>query len=89
MIHQCVGEPEIDKVQLEKNYADSLKRLTLRYRSGVISEREYNSLLDWERKNFESGGRLYAERLAKALTPNPKWLDSEINVSETKIESCY
>lgn len=63
----------IDKAQLEKNYADSLKRLTNRYRSGAISEREYNRLLERERKNFESGGRLYAERLAKALTPNPKW----------------
>lgn len=29
------------------------------------------------RKNFESGGRLYAERLAKALTPNPNGLDSK------------
>lgn len=59
--------------KLEKNYADSLKRLNNRYRSGAISEREYNRLLEWERKNFESGGRLYAERLAKALTPNPRW----------------
>lgn len=32
--------------QLEKNYADSLERLTNRYRSGSITEREYNRLLD-------------------------------------------
>lgn len=64
---------KIDKDQLEKNYADSLQRLTNRYRVGSITEREYNRLLDWERKNYESGGRLYAECLAKALTPNPKW----------------
>lgn len=64
---------KIDKDQLEKNYADSLQRLTNRYRVGSITEREYNRLLDWERKNYESGGRLYAERLAKALTPNPRW----------------
>lgn len=63
----------MEQSQLEKNYADSLKRLTNRYRSGMITEREYNRLLDWEKKNYESGGRLYAERLAKALTPNPKW----------------
>lgn len=62
-----------EQSRLEKNYADSLKRLTNRYRSGMITEREYNRLLNWERKNYESGGRLYAERLAKALTPNPKW----------------
>jgi hypothetical protein len=24
-------------------------------------------------KNYRAGGVLYAERLAKALTPNPKW----------------
>ena len=63
----------MDKQQLEKNYADNLKRLTNRDGSGVITEREYKRLLEWERKNFESGGRLYAERLAKALTPNPRW----------------
>lgn len=63
----------MEQSQLEKNYADSLRRLTNRYRSGSITEREYNRLLDWERKNYESGGRLYAERLAKALTPNLKW----------------
>lgn len=62
-----------EQSQLEKNYSDSLKRLTNRYRSGMITEREYNRLLNWERKNYESGGRLYAERLARALTPNPKW----------------
>lgn len=62
-----------EQSQLEKNYADSLKRLTNRYRSGMITEREYNRLLNWERKNYESGGRLYSERLARALTPNPKW----------------
>lgn len=65
------------QLQLEKNYADSLQRLTNRYRSGSITEREYNRLLDWERKNYESGGRLYVERLAKALTPNPKWFKKE------------
>lgn len=63
----------MEQSQLEKNYADSLERLTNRYRVGMITEREYNRLLDWEKKNYESGGRLYAERLAKALTPNPKW----------------
>ena len=63
----------VDKSQLEKNYADSLKRIAERYRSGSITEREYNRLMEWERKNYESGGRLYAERLAKALTPNPRW----------------
>lgn len=65
----------MEQSQLEKNYADSLERLTNRYRSGMITEREYNRLLDWERKNYESGGRLYAERLAKALTPNPRWFN--------------
>lgn len=63
----------MDNKQLEKNYRDNLYRLNIRYRSGAITEREYNRLLEWERKNFESGGRLYAERLAKALTPNPRW----------------
>ena len=67
----------MEQSQLEKNYADNLKRLTNRYRSGSITEREYNRLLDWERKNYESGGRLYAERLAKALTPNPRWFNKK------------
>lgn len=39
-----------EQSQLEKNYADSLKRLTNRYRSGMITEREYNRLLNWEGK---------------------------------------
>lgn len=63
----------MEQSQLEKNYADSLRRLTNRYRSGSITEMEYERLLNWERRNYESGGRLYAERLAKALTPNPRW----------------
>lgn len=72
MICQSVSK-FMDKKQLEENYRNNLYRLNIRYRSGAISEREYNRLVEWQRKNFESGGRLYAENLAKALTPNPRW----------------
>lgn len=42
----------MEQSQLEKNYADSLERLTNRYRSGMITEWEYNRLLDWQKEKL-------------------------------------
>ena len=58
---------------LLRNYQDSLNRLYKRYQMGVISREKYERDCDWERRNYESGGKLYEERLTKALTPNPRW----------------
>lgn len=61
------------KEQLKKNYEDALKRLDRRYELGVISKEKYLADKDWERRNYESGNRLFAERLARALTPKNSW----------------
>ncbi len=58
---------------LEERYQDNLERLAIRYRSGHITEEEYKRQCDWERRNYESDGKLYEERLMKALAPNPRW----------------
>ena len=44
-----------------------------RYEKRGISEKELLSAMKFNLKNYRSGGMLYAERLAKALTPNPNW----------------
>lgn len=58
---------------LKKNMEDAIARYRLRYQNGHCTYEEMQKLIAWEKKNYESGGRLYAERLAKALTPNWKW----------------
>lgn len=58
---------------LKRNMDDAIARYTKRYQNGHCTSEELQRLIAWERKNYESGGRLYAERLAKALTPNWKW----------------
>lgn len=58
---------------LKRNMDDAIARYTKRYQNGHCTSEELQRLIAWERKNYESGGKLYAERLAKALTPNPKW----------------
>lgn len=55
------------------NYQDNLDRLYIRYQAGVISREQYERDCDWARRNYESGGKLYEEKLMKALTPNPRW----------------
>lgn len=52
---------------------NAIARYTKRYQNGHCTSEELQRMITWEKKNYESGGRLYAERLAKALTPNPKW----------------
>lgn len=58
---------------LRKNMESAIARYKLRYQNGHCTSEELQSLIAWEEKNYRSGGRLYAERLVKALTPNPKW----------------
>ena len=58
---------------LKRNMDDAIARYTKRYQNGYCTCEELQRLITWEEKNYESGGRLYAERLAKALAPNPKW----------------
>ena len=52
---------------------NAIARYTKRHQNGHCTYKELQRLIAWERKNYESGGRLYAERLAKALEPNCKW----------------
>jgi len=59
--------------QAIKNYNDAMNRLRKRYYDGHIGSEEYNRLAEWERKNLESNGELYARNLAKALTPRECW----------------
>lgn len=58
---------------LRKNMKDAIARYQKRYAGGHITYKEMQRLIEWEKKNYESGGKLYAERLAKALTPNVLW----------------
>lgn len=58
---------------LKINMDNAIARYTKRYQNGHCTSEELQRLIAWEKKNYESGGRLYAERLAKALAPNPKW----------------
>ena len=58
---------------LKRNMDNAIARYTKRYQNGHCTSEELQRLIACEKKNYESGGRLYAERLAKALTPNPKW----------------
>lgn len=51
----------------------AIARYRKRHANGHCSNEELKRLIAWEKKNYEGGGRLYAERLAKALTPNPRW----------------
>lgn len=63
---------ELDAI-LKKNMEESIKRYNKRLQAGQIDYKEYQRLCDWEKRNYESGGVLYAEKIAKALTPNPFW----------------
>lgn len=56
-----------------RNMEAAIERYGKRLQGGHCTLDEYNKLVAWEKKNYESGNRLYAERLAKALTPNPRW----------------
>ena len=58
---------------LRKNMEDAIARFQKRYTGGYCTYDEMQRLIEWEKKNYESGGKLYAERLAKALTPNVRW----------------
>jgi hypothetical protein len=58
---------------LKRNMDAAIARYTKRYQNGYCTLEELQRMITWEKKNYESGGRLYAERLAKALTPNPNW----------------
>lgn len=58
---------------LKRNMDDAIARYRKRYQNGHCTSEELQRLIAWEQKNYESGGRLYAKRLATALTPNPKW----------------
>lgn len=59
--------------QAIKNYNDAMDRLRQRYYDGHIDSKEYNRLAEWEMKNLESNGELYARKLEKALTPRECW----------------
>lgn len=63
----------MSKEELVKIRDENIARHYKKYNGGHISEEKLQELIDFENKNFESGGKLYAERLAKALTPNSKW----------------
>lgn len=58
---------------LRENMENAIKRYRKRYEGGHCTYEEYVRLVEWEKKNYESGGVLYADKLAKALTPNPRW----------------
>jgi hypothetical protein len=58
---------------LRENMENAIKRYRKRYEGGHCTYEEYVRLVEWEKKNYESGGVLYADKLAKALTPNFKW----------------
>ena len=58
---------------LKKNMESAIARYTLRYQNGHCTAKELQDLIAWEKKNYKSGGRIYAERLTKALTPNWEW----------------
>lgn len=63
----------MEKDILKKNMESAIARYTRGFQNGHLTAKELQRLIAWEKKNYESGGRIYAERLAKALTPNWKW----------------
>lgn len=63
----------MDAIKRRENMENAIKRYKKRYDGGHCTYEEYQRLVEWEKKNYESGGVLYADKLAKALTPNFKW----------------
>lgn len=58
---------------LKKNAETAIARYQKRHQNGHCTYEELQRLIEWEKKNYESGGELYARKLAMALTPNPNW----------------
>lgn len=64
---------QVTDEQLLKMRNDAIDRHYRKYQCGAIDYNEYKRLCDFEQKNYESGGLLYAERITKALTPSEFW----------------
>ena len=57
---------------LNKNMYDAKQRLQNRLNGGSITYDEFKRLWDFEERNFESGGLLYAQCLQRAISPSDK-----------------
>lgn len=68
-----MGNDKDLKQLLRKKADENIARYKRRLTNGHCTLQEYESLVRFEERNVESGGLLYAERLSKALSPNPRW----------------
>jgi len=50
------------------------KRYKERIKRGNMTPKEMMDMQKFDIKNDRSDGKIYADRLKKALTPNPKWI---------------